>query len=45
MSLSLSVWHFNTLDTVLQVGDTITNAKIIEGQNYLVEPKGGPSSA
>ena len=30
---------------VLQVGDTITNAKVLEGQDYLVEPKGGPSSA
>ena len=35
----------NTLRAVLQVGDTITNAKVIEGQDYLVEPKGGPSSA
>ncbi|CAK0787337.1 hypothetical protein CVIRNUC_010556 [Coccomyxa viridis] len=31
--------------TQLQVGDTITNAKILEGQDYLLEPKIGPSSA
>ena len=45
LSPSLSVWLSIHWKPVLQVGDTITNAKIVEGQDYLVEPKGGPSSA
>lgn len=31
--------------TRLQVGDLITSAKVTDGLDYLVEPKGGPSTA
>ena len=29
----------------LQVGDVVTSAKVTDGLEYLVEPKGGPSTA